>query len=84
MWRKMKLRREHEKIYLEMCGFPRSPSNLFVGLRPSMKGRGVALMRAPGGVATNGDKGDDMPPMNPGGELSLMNPKAYMGLSRPV
>jgi len=36
-------------------------------------------MRAPGGVSTNGDKGCDMPPMNPGGELSLMNPKAYMG-----
>jgi len=31
MWRKMRLRREHEKIYLEMCGFPRSPSNLFAG-----------------------------------------------------
>jgi len=31
MWRKIELRREHEKIYLEMCGFPRSPSNLFAG-----------------------------------------------------
>jgi len=31
MWRKIELRREHEKIYLEMCGFPRSPSNLSVG-----------------------------------------------------
>jgi len=37
-------------------------------------------MKAPGGVSTNGDKGNDMPPMNPGGELSLMDPKAYMGL----
>jgi len=49
-----------------------------------MKGRGVALMRAPGGVSTNGDKDNDMPSMNSGGELSLMNPKAYMGLSRPI
>jgi len=41
-------------------------------------------MRAPGGVAANGDKGNDMPPMNSGGRLSLMNLKAYMGLSRPM
>jgi len=67
-----------------MCGFPRSPSNLFVGFEIFDERTGVALMRAPGGVATNGDKGDDMPPMNSGGELSLMNPKAYMGLSRPM
>jgi len=43
---------------------------------------GVALMKTLGGVATNGDKGDDMPPMNSGGRLSLMNPKAYIGLDR--
>jgi len=41
-------------------------------------------MRAPGGVATNGDKGCDMPPMNSRGWLSPMDPKAYIGLSRPM
>jgi len=36
-------------------------------------------MKALGGVATKGGKGDDMPPMNSGGWLILMSPKAYIG-----
>jgi len=41
-------------------------------------------MRALGGVAVKGGKGDDKPPMNPRGWLSLMNPKAYIGSPKPM
>jgi len=41
-------------------------------------------MRALGGVATNGGEGDDMPLMNSRGWLSLMNPKAYIGIQTPM
>jgi len=75
-------------IYLKMCGFPQSPSNFFrLVLRPlvrSMKRRRVALMKTLGGVATNGGKGCDMPPMNPRRWPSLVNPKAYIGLPKPM
>ncbi|MHA1607531.1 MAG: RNA-guided endonuclease InsQ/TnpB family protein, partial [Candidatus Freyarchaeota archaeon] len=58
-------------IYLKMCGFPRGPSTFYrLVSRPLtrlMKRRKGALMRAPGGVTTNGGKGDDKPPMNPRG-----------------
>ena len=37
-------------------------------------------MRALGGVTAKGGKDDDMLPMNSRGGLSLMNPKAYVGL----
>lgn len=37
-----------------------------------------------GGVATNGDKDYDKPPMNPRGGLSPMNPEAYIGLPMPI
>jgi len=39
-----------------------------------------AKMKVLGGVTAKGGKGDDMPPMNPRGGLSLMNPKAFIGL----
>jgi len=41
-------------------------------------------MKALGGVAANGGKDDDKPPMNSRGWLSLMNPKAYIGLQIPM
>ena len=75
-------------IYLKMCGFPQSPSTFYrLVSRPLtrlMKKRKGALMRTLGGVTTNGGKDDDMLPMNPRGELSLMNPKAYIGLPIPM
>jgi len=36
------------------------------------------------GVTPIGDKGYDKLPMNPGGRLSLMNPKAYIDLPIPM
>ena len=67
-------------IYLRMCGFPQHPSVFFRSVvRPlmrSMKKRKCAMTL--GGVATKGGESDDMPPMNPRGGLSLMNPKAHI------
>jgi len=37
-------------------------------------------MKVLGGVATKGGKDNDKPPMNSRGGLSLMNPKAHIGL----
>jgi len=69
-------------IYLRMCGFPQSPSTFYrLVSRPLtrlMKKRGGVFMRALGGVTANGSKGYDMPPMNPRGGLSLMNPKGLI------
>ncbi len=41
-------------------------------------------MKALGRVTTNGDEGDENPPMNPRGEPSSMNPEAYIGLQTPM
>jgi len=41
-------------------------------------------MRGGSGVTTKGGEGDDKPQMNPRVWLSLMNPKAYIGSSRPL
>jgi len=41
-------------------------------------------MKTSGGVTTNGDKGNDMLPMNSRGWMSLMNPKAYVVLQIPT
>jgi putative transposase len=75
-------------IYLKMCGFPPSPSTFYrLVSRPLMrlmKRREGAFMRTLGGVATNGDEGYDKPLMNSRGGLSLMNPKAYIGLPIPM
>jgi len=67
-------------IYLKMCGFPQSPSTFFRAVIKKMIPRWKTQMRALGGVFTKGGKGDDMPPMNSRRWLSLMNPKAYIGL----
>jgi len=75
-------------IYLKMCGFPQNPSTFFrLVSRPLMrlmKRRRRCLMRVLGGVTTKGGKGNDMSLMNPRGELSLMNPKVYIGLPIPM
>ncbi len=71
-------------IYLRMCGFPQRPSTFFRSVaRPLMRSmkRWKGVMRTLGGVATKGGESDDMPPMNPRGGLSLMNPKAHIELS---
>jgi len=39
-----------------------------------------AKMKVLGGVTAKGSKGCDKPPMNSRGGLSLMNPKAFIGL----
>jgi len=41
-------------------------------------------MKTLGGVTANGGKDNDMPLMNSRGGLSLMNPKAYIGLQIPM
>jgi len=41
-------------------------------------------MKALGGVTVKGGEGCDMPPMNSRWWLSLMNPKAYIGLLMPM
>jgi len=71
-------------IYLKMCGFPQSPSTFYRAVIKKMIPRWKVWMKALGGVATNGGKGDDMPPMNSRWWLSLMNPKAYIGLQIPM
>ena len=67
-------------IYLKMCGFPQSPITFFRVVIRKMIPRWKVWMRALGGVTTKGGKGDDMPPMNSRWWLSLMNPKAFIGL----
>jgi len=67
-------------IYLKMCGFSQSPSVFFRVVIKRMIPRWKMQMRALGGVATKGGEGYDMPPMNSRGGLSLMNPKAFIGL----
>jgi len=67
-------------VYLKMCGFPQSPSVFYRAVIKKMIPRWKTQMRALGGVATKGGKGDDMPPMNSRRWLSLMNLKAYVGL----
>jgi len=67
-------------IFLKMCGFPQSPSTFFRAVIKKMIPRWKTQMRALGGVATKGGKGDDRPPMNSRRWLSLMNSKAYVGL----
>jgi len=74
-------------VYLRMYGFPQSPSKFFrLTSRPllrSMKRRRMQ-MKTLGGVTMKGDKGNDMPPMNSRGWLSLMNLKAYVVLQIPT
>jgi len=67
-------------IYLKMCGFPQSPSTFYRAVIKKMIPRWKVQMKALGGVATKGGKGDDMLPMNSRRWLSLMSPKAYIGL----
>jgi len=67
-------------IYLKMCGFPQNPSTFYRVVIKKMIPRWKVWMKVLGGVATKGGKGHDMPPMNLGWWLSLMNPKAYIGL----
>jgi len=57
--------------------FPEVECNRTLG---TVKRVNDCIMKTSGGVTTNGDKGNDMPPMNSRGWLSLMNPKAYIGL----
>jgi len=71
-------------IYLRMCGFPQSPSVFYRVVIKKMIPRWKTQMRTLGGVATNGGEGDDKPPMNPREWLSLVNPKAYIGLQVPM
>jgi len=67
-------------IYLKMCGFPQSPSTFYRVVTRRMIPRWKMQMRALGGVATKGGKGNDMPPMNSRRWLSLMSLKTYIGL----
>jgi len=67
-------------IYLKMCGFSQNPSVFYRVVIRKMISRWKVQMRALGGVATKGGEGDDMPPMNSRRWLSLMNPKAFIGL----
>lgn len=71
-------------IYLRMCGFPQNPSIFYHVVIKKMIPWWKIQMKVLGGVATNGDKGDDKPLMNPRGGLSLMNPKAYIGSPKPM
>ncbi len=71
-------------IYLRMCGFPQSPSTFYHVVIKRMIPWWKMRMKALEGVTTNGDEGGDKPPMNPGGGLSLMNPKAYIDLPIPM
>jgi len=66
-----------------MCGFPQSLST-FYHVVTQMIPRWKVLMKVLGGVATKGGKDDDKPPMNSRGGLSLMSPKAYIGLQIPM
>ncbi|MCD6464884.1 transposase [Candidatus Bathyarchaeota archaeon] len=71
-------------IYLRMRGFPPSPSTFYRVVIKSMIPRWKMQKRGGIGVTPIGDKGGDKPPMNPRGELSLMDPKAYIGLPIPM
>jgi len=67
-------------IYLKMCGFSQNPNVFYRVVIKKMISRLKVWMRALGGVATKGGKGNDMPPMNSRWWLSLVNPKAFIGL----
>ncbi len=71
-------------VYLKMRGFPQSPSTFYRAVIRKMIPRWKAQMRALRGVTPIGDEGYDTPPMNPRGRLSLMNPKAYIGIGKPM
>ena len=71
-------------IYLKMCGFPQSPSVFYRAVIKKMIPLRKICMRALGGVTAKGGEVDDMLSMNSRGRLSLMNPKAYIGLSMPM
>ena len=71
-------------VYLRMCGFPQSPRVFYRAVIRKMIPLWKTRVKTLGGVTANGGKGYDMPPMNPRGELSLMNPKAYIGLPMPT
>jgi len=71
-------------IYLRMCGFPPSPITFYWRLIKPMIRLWKVRMKRGSGVTTNGDKGNDMPPMNSRGWMSLMNPKAYVVLQIPM
>jgi len=71
-------------IYLRMCGFSPSPSIFYRAVIKKMIPLWKMQMKRGSGVATKGGKGDDMSPMNSRGGLSLMNPKAYIGLPIPT
>ena len=71
-------------IYLKMRGFPQSPSIFYRVVIKKMIPRWKMQMKTLDGVTPIGDEGNDMPPMNPRGGLSLMNPKAYIGLPTPM
>ncbi|OYT30508.1 MAG: transposase [Thermofilum sp. ex4484_82] len=71
-------------IYLRMKGFPPSPSIFYRVVIKSMISLWKVRMKGGRGVTPIGDKDDDMLPMNPRGELSPMNPKAYIGIGKPM
>ncbi len=62
----------------------RKPSTFYRAVIKPMIPLWKARVRALGGVTPMGGEGDDKPPMNPGGGLSLMSPKAYIGLPTPM
>ena len=77
--RKIKLQEGVQILQSSICAvFPRSEFLYHVAtlrMNPWLEGQ----MKALGGVTANGGEGDDMPPMNSRGGLSLMNPKAFIG-----
>ena len=71
-------------IYLKMRGFPPSPSTFYRVVIRKMIPLWRMRMKGGRGVTPIGDKGYDMLPMNPRGELSPMSPKAYTGSPMPM
>ena len=71
-------------VYLKMRGFSPSPSTFYRAVIRKMIPLWKARMKGGRGVTPIGDKGYDKLPMNSRGELSLMSPKAYIGLPIPM
>jgi len=65
-------------IYLKMCGFHPSPTIFYRVVTKKMIPQWKIWMKRGSGVTTKGDKGDDILPMNPRGEQSLMHPKGLI------
>ena len=73
-------------IYLKMRGFPPSPSIFYRAVIKKMipLWKMQIFYRGGSGVTPIGDKGDDMPPMNPRGGLSPMKPKGLIDQRLPM